>query len=112
MQYEVIKLDGRHSWHAQFEYMIEFSKSTWKGTGVLDFDRSRRWMNQTWGWTQDVETRSALLKRKRDLRQTAVKDEDINLHWSYSVNYENYRIYLFGEKELNWFQLNYAKSND
>jgi hypothetical protein len=105
MQYEVVKLDKRHSWHAQFNYMLEFSKSTWKGTGVLDFDRSRRWMNQTWGWTQDVETRLALLNRKRELRNTAVQDEDINLHWSYSVQYNDYRIYLFSEKELAWFQL-------
>ena len=112
MHYEVTKLDKRHSWHAQFEYMLEFSKSTWKGTGVLDFDRARRWMNKTWGWSQDVETRLALLNRKRELRNTVVKDEDINLHWSYSVQYNDYRIYLFSEKELAFFQLVHAKSND
>ena len=92
--------------------MLEFSKSAWRGTGVLDFDRSRRWMNQTWGWSQDVDTRSALLKRRIDPLNNSVQDEDINLHWSYSVQYDNYRIYLVSDKELSWFQLNYAKSND
>jgi len=111
MRYEVIKLDKRHSWCAQFAYMLEFSKSTWKGTGVLDFDRARRWMNSTWGWSQDVETRSNLLQRRMDPANTAVQDEDINRHWAYSVQYNDYRIYLTSEKELSWFQLNHPVSN-
>jgi hypothetical protein len=112
MHYEVTKLDRRHSWCAQFAYMLEFSKSTWVGTGVLDFDRARRWMNQTWGWSQDVETRAALKRRQVDPNNTAVQEEDINRHWAYSVQYNDYRIYLAGEKELGWFQLAHVQSND
>ncbi len=92
--------------------MLEFSKSTWKGTGVLDFDRARRWMNTTWGWSQDVETRSNLLQRRMDPINTVVQDEDINQHWAYSVQYNDYRIYLKSDKELSWFQLAHAQSND
>ena len=105
MRYEVVKLDKRHSWCAQFAYMLEFSKSTWQGTGVIDFDRARRWMNQTWGWSQDVETRSALLQRRINPLNNSVRDEDINLHWGYSVEYKKYRIYLKSDKELAFFQL-------
>jgi len=111
MRYEVVKLDRRHSWCAQFAYMLEFSKSTWQGTGVLDFDRSRRWMTTSWGWSQDVETRSTLLKRRMDPINTVVQDEDINQHWAYSVQYNDYRIYLASDKELGWFQLSHPVSN-
>jgi hypothetical protein len=34
-----------------------------------------------------------------------VQDEDINLHWAYSVAYKDYRIYLKSGKELTFFQL-------
>jgi hypothetical protein len=92
--------------------MLEFSKSTWRGTGVLDFDRARRWMSKTWGWSQDVETRSALLRRRMDPLNTTVEDKDVNLHWAYSVQYNDYRIYLKSDKELGWFQLAHAQSNN
>lgn len=68
MNYEVTKLDNRHSWHLQFKYMIEFKKSrTYFGSGltnngVLEFDRSRRWFNEKFGWSQDVETRASIIK--------------------------------------------------
>jgi hypothetical protein len=105
MNYEVTKLDRRHSHSYQFDYMLRFSKSTWAGTGVIDFDRSRRWMNRTWGWSQDVDTRTALMSRKENINNHTVQDSDINLHWAYSVAYRDYRIYLNSEAELNWFVL-------
>lgn len=105
MRYEVVKLDKRYANFSSFRYMLEFSKSTWSGTGVLDFDRARRWMNKTWGWTQDVDTRAALITRLADPMNHSVKEEDINKHWSYSVEYKEYRIYLQNDKELAFFQL-------
>ena len=105
MRYEVVKLDRRYTDYGSFRYMLEFSKSTWSGTGVLDFDHARRWMNQTWGWTQDVNTRAALITRLADPLNHSVKEQDVNRHWSYSVEYKQYRIYLKNEKELNWFVL-------
>lgn len=105
MRYQVIKLDRRHGYHDQFKYMLEFSKSTWFGTGVIDFDRSRRWMNRTWGWSQDVNTRNLLIGRIENPDNHTVQDSDINQHWAYAVEYRDYRIYLAGEAELNWFVL-------
>lgn len=105
MRYQVTKMDKRYANYGSFRYMLEFSKSSWVGTGVLEFDRARRWMNQTWGWTQDVQTRRELITRKAYPTNVEIKEEDINRHWSYSVEYKEYRIYLKGDKELAWFQL-------
>ena len=100
-------MDKRYANYGSFRYMLEFSKSNWQGTGVLEFDRARRWMNKTWGWTQDVETRQALIQRLANPLNNSVKEEDINKHWGYSVEYKQYRIYLKGDKELAWFQLSH-----
>jgi hypothetical protein len=106
MKYQVTKLDGRFSHSGVFNYMLEFSKNTWgNGTGVLDFDRARRWMSRTYGWSQDVETRSAIRRLESIRPDVTVQDEDINLHWAYSVAYKDYRIYLKSGKELTFFQL-------
>lgn len=105
-------MDRRYANYGSFRYMLEFSKSTWRGTGVLEFDRARRWMNQTWGWTQDVATRQALIQRLADPLNNSVKEEDVNRHWAYSVEYKEYRIYLLGDKELAFFQLVHVQDND
>ena len=112
MRYQVTKLDHRFSHRNSFAYVLEFSKSTRSGTGVLDFDRARRWMNRTWGWSQDVETRLALSKRKNDPSNTVVEPQDVNDHWAYSVQYKDYRIYLKDDQELMYFQLAHAQSNN
>ena len=105
MKYQVTKLDLRYSHSGSFGYVLEFSKNTWAGTGVLDFDRARRWMNRTYGWSQDVETRSAIRRLESVRLDVTVQAEDTNPHWAYSVAYKDYRIYLASEKELTFFQL-------
>lgn len=111
MKYQVTRLDQRYSYRDQFEYMLEFSRSARVGTGVIDFDRSRRWMNRTWGWSQDVNTRNILVDRIENPDNTAVQTDDINPHWAYSVEYRDYRIYLAGNEELMYFQLAHAQDN-
>lgn len=103
MNYKITKMDGRYS-RFEYQYIIEFRKSAQTGTGVLDFDRSRRWFNQTFGWSQDVETRQTMLQNRKhygDLYQP----DDINPVWAYAVKYGDYRIYVDGDKTLNWFVL-------
>lgn len=112
MRYQVTRLDYRHSYRHQFEYMLEFSKKTWSGTGVIDFDCSRRWTNRTWGWSQDVDTRGLLINRLISLDNVTVPHNDINPHWAYSVQYRDYRIYLNSAKELNWFVLAHSNENN
>jgi len=79
--------------------MLEFSKDSWLGTGVLNFDRSRRWFNQTFGWSQDVETRSAVL------RSSDFEASDYNFKWA-----REYRIYVQDEAVLNWFVLSHPNA--
>ena len=105
MKYQVTNLDRRHSHHASFNYMLRFGKPSWEGTGVLDFDRARRWMNRTYGWSQDVETLAAIKRCQVRNPDVVVQAEDTNPHWAYSVAYKDYRIYLASEKELTFFQL-------
>jgi len=100
MKYQVTDMDRRFSHSASFNYMLRFSKPNWQGTGVLDFDRARRWMNRTWGWSQDVETRSAIKNSN-----IVLQEGDINQYWAYSAVYKDYRIYLKGDQELAFFQL-------
>jgi hypothetical protein len=113
MQYLVTRLDGRHSWREDFEHMLEFSSAGWSGTGVLEFDRARRWMHSTWGHSQEVHVRQRIQQHIMRLHSGPVLEdpaEEINPHWSYSVEYKNYRIYLKGDQELSWFQLAHASS--
>jgi len=103
MNYEITQLDRRHAWNTQFEYMIEFKKThesmyVRNNQGVLEFDRSRRWFNETYGWSQDVETRSQIGR---------TQSADFNLHWAYSIKYNEYRIYVRSDQELNWFVLSH-----
>ena len=106
MKYQVTKLDLRFSHSSSFDYVLEFSKNTWgNGTGVLDFDRARRWMSRTYGWSQDVETRSSIKRLESVRPDVTVQAEDMNRHWAYSVAYKDYRIYLASDKELTFFQL-------
>ena len=104
MKYQVTKLDLRFSHSSSFDYVLEFSKNTWgNGTGVLDFDRARRWMSRTYGWSQDVETRSSIKRLESVRPDVTVQAEDMNRHWAYSVAYKDYRIYLASDKELTFF---------
>jgi hypothetical protein len=36
--------------------------------------------------------------------------EDINPLWAYGVKYNDYRIYVATDKELNWFMLSHPRT--
>jgi hypothetical protein len=113
MNYTLIKLDRRHSYHEQFAYMVEFRKRPdWAiggSSGVLDFDRVRKWMNESWGWSQDVETRTEMVK---SIAKTHPINSDllseINRHWAWSCRYQEYRIYM-DESALSLFKLKWSQ---
>ena len=100
-------MDGRYTRHG-YTYLIEFSCST-MGTGILDFDRCRRWFNANFGWSQDVETRSRMIANQRR-HQNLYQPDDINPVWAYAVKYGDYRIYVNDDKNLSWFLLCHPKS--
>jgi hypothetical protein len=106
MNFNITKLDRRHAWHEQFPYMIEFKKrGDWAigrdSTGVLEFDRCRKWFNECWGWSQDVETRNEMLRTMNG------RSDDINHFWSYSIRYGEYRIYV-NDPALTMFKLKWS----
>jgi hypothetical protein len=103
MRYKITKMDGRYS-HYGYTYLLEFSRSVQHGTGVLDFDRARRWFNTTFGWSQDVETRAKLFEN-RQYNKEAYTPDDINAVWAYAVKYGDYRIYIKDDQTLAWFVL-------
>ena len=103
MQYNIVRLDGRHSWSKIYRYTIEFPKGAFS-SGVLEFDRARRWFNRTYGWSQDVLTQNEIAGRI-NMRRPESQQEDLNLLWAYSTEYRNYRIYVASDKELMFFEL-------
>jgi hypothetical protein len=112
MNYVITKLDKRYAYHEQFPYVVEFRKRPdWAigGTsGVLDFDRARKWMNESWGWSQDVETRVEMIKSKVRVHQGLDDDwSEINRHWAWSCRYQEYRIYL-SESAMTMFKLKWS----
>lgn len=114
MHYTVTKMDNRYTKYGH-RYLIEFRKtndfqSGRGGTGVLDFDRCRRWFNTNFGWSQDVDTRQAMQVNRKD-HPDCYQDSDINAVWAYAVRYGDYRIYVADDKTLSWFMLCHPKSS-
>ena len=107
MRYCITRLDRRHSHHERFAYMIEFSKRQFaSGTGALDFDRARRWFNETYGWSQEADLQIKIDKDARHLLQAP----EANTHWAYHAEYRNFRIYA-NEAETAWFQLKFTNQS-
>jgi len=104
MKYETVKLNGRNSWGKIYRYTIEFPKGTYS-SGVLEFDRARRWFNRTYGWSTDVRTQNEIAEQLNDQVPSSHQSDDLNLQWAYSTEYRNYRIYVASDKELMFFEL-------
>jgi len=107
MKYEIVKLNGRNSWSKIYRYTIEFPKGTYS-SGVLEFDRARRWFNRTYGWSTDVKTQNEIAEQLNDTVPSSHQSDDLNLLWAYSTEYRNYRIYVASDKELMFFELAHA----
>jgi hypothetical protein len=95
--------------------MIEFSKeylpngrlvSRTAGTGALDFDRARRWFNETYGWSQEADLQNTI----DIISQFFSHPTESNPHWAYHAEYKNWRIYT-NEPEAAWFQLKFTNES-
>jgi hypothetical protein len=70
-----------------FKYIIDIGR-------VLDFHDARKWMSETYGYTEDIK-----------------KDQpDTNPHWAFTINWKIHKIYLQGDKELAWFKIRYGEA--
>lgn len=107
MNYEIVKLNMLASPSKIYRYTIEFPKGDYS-SGVLEFDRARRWFNRTYGWSQDVRTQNDIAGQLNDRVPESHQPDDLNLLWAYSTEYRNYRIYVASDKELMFFELAHA----
>jgi hypothetical protein len=109
MKYAVTRLDRRYAYWKEFNYVIEFHKNRdWGlGTGVLDFDKARKWFNETYGWSQDMETRAEMVKSKVRMNIDLDDFSYINTDWAYSCRYQEYRIYV-SPSALTMFKLKWS----
>ena len=109
MNFKVTKLDRRHAWHEQFQYMLTFNKMNYvwhnETPGVLAFDSMCQWLTDSFGWSQNVKTRQKLkvVNKTVELNQQGT----INEHWSYSTDYDDFRIYL-DEQAMTLVRLKWA----
>ena len=110
MNYTVTKLDCRYAYWEEFNYVIEFHKNRdWGlGTGVLDFDCARKWFNETYGWSQEVDTRREIVASKVRMNIAIDDFSEINIDWSYSIRYQEYRIYV-SDRALTMFELRWRQ---
>jgi hypothetical protein len=110
MNYTVTRLDRRYAYWEEFNYMIEFNKNRdWRmGTGVLDFDRARKWFNETYGWSQEVDTRREMIKSKVRMNIDLDDFSYINTAWAFSIRYQEYRIYV-SDQALIMFRLKWSQ---
>jgi hypothetical protein len=109
MKFKVTKLDRRHAWNELFQYMLTFNKMNypWRDEipGVLDFDLMCQQLTESFGWSQDVKTRYKLFIVNKTVEQ--YQQGAVNEHWSYSTDYDDFRIYL-NEQAMSFVQLKWA----
>ena len=98
-KYRIRELDYRFNYHKIFRFMVDWKKIL-NVSGVIPFHYARKWCNETWGFGTDVDTHIVALKA----------GEQVNPHWAYCAQYDQYRIYLTGTQELSWFQLRWSES--
>ena len=102
MHYKIIRLDGRYNYRTRFRHLIAFTKMPGH-SAILEFDRCRRWFNDTYGWSQDVEMQTPMAKAQNFYID--ISDVEINRYWAYNIKYNDYRIYVADDQILTMFQL-------
>ena len=98
-KYRIRELDYRFNYHKTFRFMVDWKKIL-NVSGVIPFHNARKWCNETWGFGTDVDTHIVAINA----------GEQVNPHWAYCAQYDQYRIYLTGTQELSWFQLRWSES--
>lgn len=109
MNYKVIKLDNRYTYHEYFSHVIEFTRNSrsrsYNSAGIIDFDQARRWFSKKFELSFAVETWRELY----DLWAVHTPGAEMpNHNWTYSLTYNSYRIYT-NPAALDWFILSNPK---
>lgn len=122
MKYEIQRLDGRFTYRDLFEYCIKFSNNMAIGQGPLQFNNAMRWFLDTYGWSAEIRGYDKMLKwtagttvngylRSKMMSKgiMAQRPDHCNPHWSWTNGYDDLRIYVASDAELNFFQLKWPK---
>jgi hypothetical protein len=116
MKYEIAKLDGRFTYRDLFEYYIKFSNSMTRGHGPLHFNSVLEWFRDTYGWSAEIRQYNNMMAwttASRNVMNQFPKATGIlselpdccNSHWSWTNGYDDLRIYVASDRELNFFLL-------
>lgn len=119
MRYEIVKLDGRFTYRKLFGYCIKFSDNMARGQGPLHFNSVLEWFRDTYGWSAEIRQYDNIIKWVANsqlmmnqfssvrLAQGISTDRPnhCNPHWSWTNGYDDLRIYVKSDAELNFFQL-------
>jgi hypothetical protein len=69
-----------------FKYIIDIGK-------MLDFHAVRKWMSDTYGYSEDLKNYRPACNNK---------------HWAFSISFRFHKIYLRGDEELSWFKIRHG----
>jgi len=118
MKYQIVKLDGRFTYRDWFEYCIKFSNRMAVDQGPLQFNDALRWFFDTYGWSAEIRDyakmqkwtfqATAWLGNRQIQKASGILEETpghCNPYWSWTNGYDDLRIYVASDKELNFFQL-------
>jgi len=118
MKYEIIRLDGRFAHRDLFGYAIKFSNRMAIDHGPLKFNDVLKWFSDTYGWSAEIRDYVKMQKWTiqntqwmgglRRLQAQGILEEapaHCNPHWSWTNGYDDLRIYVKSDAELNFFQL-------
>jgi hypothetical protein len=72
-----------------FEYGIAIDR-------MLDFHAARQWMIETYGHSENTNSPYWTL------------GESLEQHWSWSLAYQKYAIFLRSDRELSWFKMKFG----
>ena len=110
MRYEIQRLDGRFNYRHLFQYTVKWSNRMSNKNGPLHFTRAQRWFVDTYGWSaeirQYVQIRQWVLTSNQLLKGTPNEvPKECSEYWSWTNGYDDLRIYVATDRELNFFQL-------
>jgi hypothetical protein len=69
-----------------FKYIIDVPN-------MLDFHNARKWLSDTYGYTLDLKKHQP----------------GENIHWAFTVDWRQHKIYLKGDEELSWFKIKHGE---
>ena len=121
-----MKMDNRVTYKKWFDYCIKFPNRMAVGHGPLNFNDAIKWMTETYGWSAEMRQWASIMSwvgTSQMLHQqsggtmtlaTGILEQhpDIcNMNWSWTNGYDDLRIYLASDRELNFFQLKWPNEH-